>query len=170
MQPLLAALDQGAQRGALSGIADVQGRRHACCCHVVDGLQASSGGAHGFSRGEGGLEGLSLLRLFKGLRELRSVARRRSRRQCAHGQRAACRVVAVWLMAFKQAALGGAAGAMVSEHSRAACCRVVDGPKQWWYGFGSGLSGLFSPRLIGKVSGCSLWRPTALSAAVADGA
>ena len=62
-------------------------------CHVVDGLQASSGGAHGFSRGEGGLEGLSLLRLFKGLRELRSVARRRSRRQCAHGQRAACRVV-----------------------------------------------------------------------------
>ena len=122
-------------------------------CHVVDGLQASSGGAHGFSRGEGGLEGLSLLRLFKGLRELRSVARRRSRRQCAHGQRAACRVVAVWLMAFKQAALGGAAGAMVSEHSRAACCRVVDGPKQWWYGFGSGLSGLFSPRLIGKVSG-----------------
>jgi hypothetical protein len=43
-------------------------------CHVVDGLQASSGGAHGFSRGEGGLEGLSLLRLFKGLRELRSVA------------------------------------------------------------------------------------------------
>ena len=106
-------------------------------CHVVDGLQASSGGAHGFSRGEGGLEGLSLLRLFKGLRELRSVARRRSRRQCAHGQRAACRVVAVWLMAFKQAALGGAAGTMVSEHSRAACCRVVDGPKQWWYGFGS---------------------------------
>ena len=74
MQPLLAALDQGAQRGALSSIADVQGRRHACCCHVVDGLQASSGGAHGFSRGEGGLEGLSLLRLFKGLRELRSVA------------------------------------------------------------------------------------------------
>ena len=59
---------------------------------------------------------------------------------------------------------------MVSEHSRAACRRVVDGPKQWWYGFGSGLSGLFSPRLIGKVSGCSLWRPTALSAAVADGA
>ena len=46
--------------------------------------------------------------------------------------------------------------ACVSEHSRAACCRVVDGPKQWWYGFGSGeggLSGLFSPRLIAKVSG-----------------
>ena len=29
-QPLLAAPDQGAQRGALGGIADVQGRRHAC--------------------------------------------------------------------------------------------------------------------------------------------
>ena len=59
---------------------------------------------------------------------------------------------------------------MVSEHSRAACCRVVDGPKQWWYGFGSGLSGLFSPRLIGKVSGVLSVAPTALSAAVADGA
>ena len=34
--------------------------------------------------------------------------------------------------------------------------RVVDGSKQWWYGFGSGeggFSGLFSPRLFGKVSG-----------------
>ena len=36
------------------------------------------------------------------------------------------------------------------------CRRVVDGSKQWWYGFGSGeggLSGLFSPRSFGKVSG-----------------
>ena len=54
-------------------------------------------------------------------------------------------------MAFKQAALGGAAGAMVSEHSRAACRRVVDGPKQWWYGFGSGEGGL-SGLLFGKVT------------------
>ena len=199
-RPPLVATVQRNQRVALGGAAGARGRRVlACSMSLAACWMVVVQWGYCISSSEGGLGGLSSQLLLKGFSVLGARWHsKRSRRRCAHERRAACRVVggfqagglqlqqrrgrprqpllAMLTQRAEQAALGGAAGVHRWQSTRGQCAAA------WWMVVpSSGGMALAAAREASAASSCrhaclgrpqrySLWRPTAPSAAVVDGA